>query len=219
MYHFYKKFFFIPDKESIQTFTFDAPSRKIHVGEDVGIVKPFQILGFVINGQILDANDKPLANIDFDLLESKSNKKLGSTKSTSDGAITFKGVAVGDYKIALSPALSGKIELFENEQTIQIGHENAHLKDFKIKSFTVHGKVVAGKKSLSGAKILVKKHDQKTAEIVSDKDGNFILKGVSKGPLTLNAVLEGYDFEVQTLEKIHPGMVLPALAPTRYRYF
>ena len=205
------------DKEHIKTMAFDASTRKIHVGEDVGNVQPFQILGYVINGHIIDAEEKPLQGVVFELFDTKTKKSLMTSKSNSEGAISFSGVAVGEYRVALSKEMSAKIELFENEQNIHVGHDNANLKEFKIKSFAVQGKVLAGKKPLSGVKITAEKHDGFKEELVSSQDGSFVLKGVSKAPLILKAVLEGYDFEALILGKLLPGLNLPALKPTRFR--
>ena len=163
-------------EEFTKILALDVSSRKIHVGEDVGNVQPFQILGYRINGKVLDGEDVPLPGVSFDLFDSKSEKKpLMTTKSLGDGTILFKGVPVGQYKVSLSK--TSKIELFENDQEIQLGHDNAHLKEFKVKSFSVNGKVLAGKRPLSDVKITAEKHDGFKEELISDKNGAYVLKG------------------------------------------
>ena len=163
-------------EEFIKILALDVSSRNIHVGEDVGNVQPFEILGYRINGKVLDGEDVPLPGVSFDLFDSNSGgKPLMSTKSVGDGTIIFKGVPVGQYKVSLSK--TSKIELFENEQEIQLGHDNVHLKDFKVKSFSVNGKVLTGKRPLADVKVTAEKHDGFKEELISDKNGIYVLKG------------------------------------------
>ena len=163
-------------EEFIKILALDVSSRNIHVGEDVGNVQPFEILGYRINGKVLDGEDVPLPGVSFDLFDSNSGgKPLMSTKSVGDGTIIFKGVPVGQYKVSLSKI--SKIELFENEQEIQLGHDNVHLKDFKVKSFSVNGKVLTGKRPLADVKVTAEKHDGFKEELISDKNGIYVLKG------------------------------------------
>ena len=163
-------------EEFIKILALDVSSRNIHVGEDVGNVQPFEILGYRINGKVLDGEDVPLPGVSFDLFDSNSGgKPLMSTKSVGDGTIIFKGVPVGQYKVSLSK--TSKIELFENEQEIQLGHDNVHLKDFKVKSFSVNGKVFTGKRPLADVKVTAEKHDGFKEELISDKNGVYVLKG------------------------------------------
>lgn len=163
-------------EEFIKILALDVSSRNIHVGEDVGNVQPFEILGYRINGKVLDGEDVPLPGVSFDLFDSNSGgKPLMSTKSVGDGTIIFKGVPVGQYKVSLSK--TSKIELFENEQEIQLGHDNVHLKDFKVKSFSVNGKVLTGKRPLADVKVTAEKHDGFKEELISDKNGVYVLKG------------------------------------------
>ena len=163
-------------EEFIKILALDVSSRNIHVGEDVGNVQPFEILGYRINGKVLDGEDVPLPGVSFDLFDSNSGgKPLMSTKSVGDGTIIFKGVPVGQYKASLSK--TSKIELFENEQEIQLGHDNVHLKDFKVKSFSVNGKVLTGKRPLADVKVTAEKHDGFKEELISDKNGVYVLKG------------------------------------------
>ena len=163
-------------EEFIKILALDVSSRNIHVGEDVGNVQPFEILGYRINGKVLDGEDVPLPGVSFDLFDSNSGgKPLMSTKSVGDGTIIFKGVPVGQYKVSLSK--TSKIELFENEQEIQLGHDNVHLKDFKVKSFSVNGKVLTGKRPLADVKVTSEKHDGFKEELISDKNGVYVLKG------------------------------------------
>ena len=124
----------------------------------------------------MDGEDVPLPGVSFDLFDSNSGgKPLMSTKSVGDGTIIFKGVPVGQYKVSLSK--TSKIELFENEQEIQLGHDNVHLKDFKVKSFSVNGKVLTGKRPLADVKVTAEKHDGFKEELISDKNGVYVLKG------------------------------------------
>ena len=163
-------------EEFIKILALDVSSRNIHVGEDVGNVQPFEILGYRINGKVLDGEDVPLPGVSFNLFDSNSGgKPLMSTKSVGDGTIIFKGVPVGQYKVSLSK--TSKIELFENEQEIQLGHDNVHLKDFKVKSFSVNGKVLTGKRPLADVKVTAEKHDGFKEELISDKNGVYVLKG------------------------------------------
>ena len=163
-------------EEFIKILALDVSYRNIHVGEDVGNVQPFEILGYRINGKVLDGEDVPLPGVSFDLFDSNSGgKPLMSTKSVGDGTIIFKGVPVGQYKVSLSK--TSKIELFENEQEIQLGHDNVHLKDFKVKSFSVNGKVLTGKRPLADVKVTAEKHDGFKEELISDKNGVYVLKG------------------------------------------
>ena len=163
-------------EEFIKILALDVSSRNIHVGEDVGNVQPFEILGYRINGKVLDGEDVPLPGVSFDLFDSNSGgKPLMSTKSVGDGTIIFKGVPVGQYKVSLSK--TSKIELFENEQEIQLGHDNVHVKDFKVKSFSVNGKVLTGKRPLADVKVTAEKHDGFKEELISDKNGVYVLKG------------------------------------------
>ena len=163
-------------EEFIKILALDVSSRNIHVGEDVGNVQPFEILGYRINGKVLDGEDVPLPGVSFDLFDSNSGgKPLMSTKSVGDGTIIFKGVPVGQYNVSLSK--TSKIELFENEQEIQLGHDNVHLKDFKVKSFSVNGKVLTGKRPLADVKVTAEKHDGFKEELISDKNGVYVLKG------------------------------------------
>ena len=53
--------------------------------------------------------------------------------------------------------------------------------------------------------------------LTSTADGKFILKGVSKAPLVLKAMLDGYDFDRVTIDKVEPNMKLPPLQPTRFK--
>ena len=56
-----------------------------------------------------------------------------------------------------------------------------------------------------------------SSSLTSTADGKFILKGVSKAPLVLKAMLDGYDFDRVTIDKVEPNMKLPPLQPTRFK--
>ena len=134
--------------DSANTLALDATSRKIHVGEDVGVVEPFNILGYSIEGQVIGINQEPLEGIEFKLLEAESKTVISTTKSDKTGSIKFVKVPVGQYLVELNDNLKESIELVMNSQTVEVGHDNAHLTDFQVKSFSMFGSVKAGSKPL-----------------------------------------------------------------------
>ena len=195
---------------------FDALSRKIHVGEDVGIVEPFNIMGYNVEGQVLGTSSNPQKGVIFNLMSLESSQILAKVTSDQLGIIRFNKVPVGTYEIELDSTLKDTIELKENKQTIEVGHQNANLEDFVVKSFTLKGQVMAGKKPLKDVKINIETENSKQ-ELISKTDGSFELKGISKAPITLKAVLDGYDFDTVTINNVEPGLKLDALKPARFR--
>ena len=204
------------DAELAQSLAFDASSRKIHVGEDVGIVQPFTILGFSIEGKVVGVDHSPAKGILFNLINSETKKIVGEIISNSQGQIKFPKIPVGQYLVRLSQDLKNSIELLNSEQSIEVGHANVQLEDFKVKSFNLHGKIQTGNEPMKGVKVKVEVSDKKYF-VDSDDKGHFKLTGISTPPLILKANLDGYLFDPLTISKIDPGMNLPALKPIRFR--
>ena len=190
----------------------DAQSRVIHVGEDVGIVEPFNILGYKIDGKILGTQTE----VKFDLLEFETMKKVATAKTDKEGNFVFAKVPVGTYVIKLDSEMGKNLELVEQEQKVTVEHDNAKIGDFTVKSFTVYGQVTDGSKALKGVKVFAESNGEKQ-ELVTGQDGKFVLYGVSSPPLSFKAVLEGYDFDVVNVDKVYPGLKIPALKPNRFR--
>ena len=70
--------------DSANTLALDATSRKIHVGEDVGVVEPFNILGYSIEGQVIGINQEPLEGIEFKLLEAETQTVISKGQLISN---------------------------------------------------------------------------------------------------------------------------------------
>jgi len=205
------------EKDSANTLALDATSRKIHVGEDVGVVEPFNILGYSIEGQVIGINQEPLEGIEFKLLEAESKTVISTAKSDKTGSIKFMKVPVGHYLVELNDNLKESIELVMNSQTVEVGHDNAHLTDFQVKSFSMFGSVKAGSKPLGNVKINVENVENSKEDMITNSDGSFVLKGVSKAPVVLKAMLDGYDFDPIVIDKVEPNMELAVVQPTRFR--
>ena len=203
--------------DSANTLALDATSRKIHVGEDVGVVEPFNILGYSIEGQVIGINQEPLEGIEFKLLEAESKTVIYTAKSDNTGSIKFVKVPVGHYLVELNDNLKESIELVMNSQTVEVGHDNAHLTDFQVKSFSMFGSVKAGSKPLGNVKINVENVENSKEDMITKSDGSFVLKGVSKAPVVLKAMLDGYDFDPIVIDKVEPNMELAVVQPTRFR--
>ena len=189
----------------------DVQSRVIQVTEDVGIVQPFNILGYKVEGQVLGTE----GDVKFDLIEMSSNQRVGQA-ITKNGRLTFTKVPVGTYLVKLDAEMAKNLELVESEQKATVEHDNVKIGDFTVKSFTVYGQVTDGSKALKGVKVFAESNNEKQ-ELVTGQDGTFVLKGVSSPPLSFKAVLEGYDFDVVNVDKVYPGMKIPALKPNRFR--
>jgi hypothetical protein len=210
-------------KEYVDQLAFDAVTRKVDVGEDVGNCAAFNILGYSIAGQVANAEDQPLKGVTFDLIgltddgvAKRGSKPVATTTSKADGSIRFPGIPVGLYKVILSPSHGQKLKLAKNEMNVEVSHENAKLETFIVESFTTSGKVVAGSTALKGVKITAE-FNGKQQDLISGADGSFTLAGVSKGPLTLKATLEGYEFDTKVINKVDPDAQLPAWSPARFR--
>ena len=54
-------------------------------------------------------------------------------------------------------------------------------------------------------------------DMITNSDGSFVLKGVSKAPVVLKAMLDGYDFDPIVIDKVEPNMELAVVQPTRFR--
>ena len=127
-------------------------------------------------------------------------------------------VPVGHYLVELNDNLKESIELVMNSQTVEVGHNNAYLTDFQVKSFSMFGSVKAGSKPLRNVKINVENVENSKEDMITDSDGSFVLKGVSKAPVVLKAMLDGYDFDPIVIDKVEPNMELAPVQPTRFRH-
>ena len=158
--------------------------------------------GYSIEGKVLGTDQKPQNGLDFELFGTTGDGKvIAKVVSDENGRILFQKIPVGQYIIALSNALADSLQLVVNEQPVDVYHDHVKIEDFVVKSFSVHGKVKAGLKPLKGVKVQVDAHG-KTLDLTSDKDGSFVLKDISSPPLVFKAVLEGYDFDVVTVNKL-----------------
>ncbi len=200
-------------KESVKSLALDATSRKIHVGEDVRVVDSFNILGYSIEGKIIGINQEPQKGLKFELYQGQT--KVSEATSDQTGHFVFSKIPVGAYIVKLSDSLSKSIDLAKSQQNVELVHENLKLEEFQVTSFSVSGEIMAGNRPLKNVKIQADKSGEKEEFLAAD--GKFVLKGVSKPPLKIKAVLEGFDFDTLTLDQLEAGMKLPALKPTRFR--
>ena len=67
-------------------------------------------------------------------------------------------------------------------------------------------------------KINVENVENSKEDMITNSDGSFVLKGVSKAPVVLKAMLDGYDFDPIVIDKVEPNMELAVVQPTRFRY-
>ena len=66
-------------------------------------------------------------------------------------------------------------------------------------------------------KINVENVENSKEDMITNSDGSFVLKGVSKAPVVLKAMLDGYDFDPIVIDKVEPNMELAVVQPTRFR--
>ena len=66
-------------------------------------------------------------------------------------------------------------------------------------------------------KISVDNIESPNEDLTSSADGTFVLKGVSRAPIVLKAMLDGYDFDPIVVDKVEPNMKLAPIQPTRFR--
>ena len=203
------KYFLRIAQEDKTKYDFDTVQHEVDVGEDVGASTPFQIQGYRIKGSISTSNGAVLGNIKF-LLKS-SAKTIKTVKSDAKGQFTFQNVDNGDYTVTLdsSESIQASLELQNSEMQVQIEHSHQTVPNFVVEGFALDGSVVASSKThgpLTGVKIKATfSGDASELETTTDKMGKFRLNGIRPGhSIKVKAVLDGYDFETQTLSSLTP---------------
>ena len=116
----------------------------------------------------------------------------------------------GDYTVTLdySESIQASLDLQTSEMPVQVQHSHQTVPNFVVKGFEIDGSVIASSKTkgpLSGVKIKATFSDASEVETSTDKMGKFRLKGIRPGhSIKVKAVLDGYDFEAQTLSSLTP---------------
>lgn len=102
-----------------------------------------------------------------------------------------------------------------------MGHSHLTVSEFQVVGYTVSGQVAAsrtnGQRPLSGVDLKVTSNTGAQFNFKTDKEGKFVIKGVkSCCQMSVNAILDGYDFEVATFDSVGPRTVLsPTIVPKR----
>ena len=59
--------------------------------------------------------------------------------------------------------------------------------------------------------------DKSEQKLWTESDGSFIVKGVSKAPVSLRAIFDGYLFDEVIIDKVEPNMKLAPILPSLYK--
>ena len=188
----------------------------VEVGDDVGVCQPFKISGYQLSGEIRLPTGNPMSNVLVSVHRDGSSEEPIRVRSDKFGKFSVR-LPNGKYKVRAEPD-DKSVKLIRHESDVTISHRSTDLDPFIIESFSVTGKVRTHAEKgtpISGAKVSVT-HDGKTVDVVTSKDGSFVVPDVQNSPVSAKVVFDGYDFDVITLNNVDPGVGFPVISPARY---
>lgn len=182
-------------KVAVTTQTGDAGQKLVVHGYDVtGKVisdgEPVRDVFFLLYSE---EKNKLVKHCDHASLERFEKKPICYVTSQSDGTFKFPALPCGKYELV--PFYKGELTTYEvhpAKYTFEVQHKTVKIDTpFSVAGFLIRGKVLAGKKGVSAARVIL---DGKE-EALTRSDGSFSIDGIRRGVHTITVLANGIHFE------------------------
>ncbi len=199
-------------EESLQSFSFKVKEQKVTVKDGSVELAPFVIMGYDLEGSVVDPESSPIAEVSVALMS--AGKAVATVKSDKEGKFVFASVPRGAYT---AKVLAPKQMSFDAvTQEAKVFDKNVILPPFRLSSFDLSGTVLLAKGKPAAGIIVQIQQKGKTMEAVTNDKGIFTAKSRCICEINLLPVMDEAKFDKTTL-KVNPGTKLPTLSPNKFR--
>jgi hypothetical protein len=167
---------------------FATERQNVPVAAGANRVRVSLVVGGLVFGRVLDAQDRPIAAAEISVLRAGTVERLRVETTLQDGSFQISGLPLGELSLA---AQSAAYRPLHRSFRVQKNGERQELKLRLMLGRTVVGRVLTVEGTpVAGAR--VGSSDDSGRLATSDQNGHFELGGLGDGPVHLFATLAGF---------------------------